>query len=194
MSIQDKSRKHSKVKRLDENTTIHNLFIFNKSGICFYGKSFTDFYNMEKNLISPFLTALMSFSKEMIGKKFKTIDMGDIKLAIFEKKDIYYGILCDTIENVILLNEGDFIDLSGLKLEVLNFFGHTNDAIALMDRKNRNIFVGDAILNKTSIYYVQAVFMPPDFHESELLQTFNKLRARKDATPGYSHQPKPAPR
>ena len=105
MSIQDKSRLHSKIKRLDKNTTIHNLFIFNKSGICFYGKSFTDYYNMEKNLISPFLTALMSFSKEMIGKKFKTIDMGDIKLAIFEKREIYYGVLCDTIENIILLDE-----------------------------------------------------------------------------------------
>ncbi len=105
MSIQDKSRLHSKIKRLDKNTTIHNLFIFNKSGICFYGKSFTDYYNMEKNLVSPFLTALMSFSKEMIGKKFKTIDMGDIKLAIFEKREIYYGVLCDTIENIILLDE-----------------------------------------------------------------------------------------
>jgi len=105
MSIQDKSRLHSKIKRLDKNTTIHNLFIFNKSGICFYGKSFTDYYNMEKNLVSPFLTALMSFSKEMIGKKFKTIDMGDIKLAIFEKREIYYGVLCDTIENIILLEE-----------------------------------------------------------------------------------------
>jgi len=105
MSIQNKSRLHSKIKRLDKNTTIHNLFIFNKSGICFYGKSFTDYYNMEKNLVSPFLTALMSFSKEMIGKKFKTIDMGDIKLAIFEKREINYGVLCDTIENIILLDE-----------------------------------------------------------------------------------------
>ncbi|MFX0042871.1 MAG: hypothetical protein ACFE8L_08155 [Candidatus Hodarchaeota archaeon] len=117
MSIQDKSRLHSKIKRLNKNTTIHNLFIFNKSGICFFGKSFTDYYDMEKNLISPFLTALMSFSKEMIGKKFKTIDMGDIKLAIFEKREIYYGVLCDTIENIILLDE----IISKINVQLLNY-------------------------------------------------------------------------
>jgi len=60
---------------------------------------------MEKNLVSPFITALMSFSKEMIGKKFKTIEMGDVKFVIFEKGSINYNILCDTIENENFLEE-----------------------------------------------------------------------------------------
>ena len=84
------------------------------------------------------------------------------------------------IENVTPLKEGDIIDLNGLKLEVFNFFGHTMDSIALFDEKNRNIFTGDAIFNKVGDLYIQPSFMPPEFNESELLKTFQKLRDMKD--------------
>lgn len=84
------------------------------------------------------------------------------------------------IENVTPLKEGDKININGLKLEVFNFFGHTMDSIALLDKKNRNIFTGDAILNKSGDLYIQPTFMPPDFNETELLRTFQKLRDLKD--------------
>ncbi len=78
-------------------------------------------------------------------------------------------------EGTIPLNEGDTIDLNGLELKILNFFGHTLDSIAVFDKKNKNIFVGDAVMNKRKDYY-QGTFMPPEFHETELLTTFQKLR------------------
>lgn len=105
MGIQDRSSLPSVIKRSYDNTNIHNLFMFNRSGICFYGRNFTDYFQMEKNLVSPFITALMSFSKEMIGKPFKTIEMCDVKFVIFEKGAIYYNVLCDTIENELFLEE-----------------------------------------------------------------------------------------
>lgn len=105
MWIQNPSPTHYKKKRLYENLNIHKLFIFNRSGICFYGKDFTGYYKMEENLVSPFITALMSFSKEMIGKKFRTIEMGDVKFVIFERGIINYNILCDSIENETFLRE-----------------------------------------------------------------------------------------
>jgi glyoxylase-like metal-dependent hydrolase (beta-lactamase superfamily II) len=86
----------------------------------------------------------------------------------------------EPLEDVTPLKEGDVIDLNGLKLEVFNFFGHTNDSIALLDEKNRNIFTGDAIINKYGDVYVQPAFMPPEFNESKLLKTFQKLSDMKD--------------
>ena len=86
----------------------------------------------------------------------------------------------DPIEGVTPLKEGDIIDLNGLKLEVFNFFGHTMDSIALFDAKNRNIFTGDAVGNKSGYTYVQPAFMPPEFNEVKLLKTFQKLRNMKD--------------
>ncbi|MFW9900142.1 MAG: hypothetical protein ACFFDY_02500 [Candidatus Thorarchaeota archaeon] len=93
------------IKRSFDNINIHNIFIFNRSGVCFYGKNFTDYFKVEKNLISPFITALMSFSKEMIGKRFKTLEMGDVKFVIFEMGNMNYNVLCDTIENEKFLEE-----------------------------------------------------------------------------------------
>jgi len=104
MIMQDHASFPSEVKGDNNNSLIHNLFVFNKSGVCFYGRNFTDYINVEKNLISPFLTALMTFAKEMIGKPFKTIEMEDIKIVIFEKNSIYYSILCDTFENLTFLD------------------------------------------------------------------------------------------
>jgi len=86
----------------------------------------------------------------------------------------------EPIEGVIPLKDNQIIDLNGLKLKVLNFFGHTMDSIALFDKKNKNIFTGDAIIDKSSIYYFQPTYMPPDFHEVELLKTFQRLRNMKD--------------
>jgi glyoxylase-like metal-dependent hydrolase (beta-lactamase superfamily II) len=78
------------------------------------------------------------------------------------------------------LNEGDILDLDGLELEIINFFGHTMDSIALLDRTNRNIFVGDAILERLDQDAFFVPIMPPEFHEEELLKTFDKLRNMKD--------------
>ena len=84
------------------------------------------------------------------------------------------------VVDVTPLKEGDVIDLNGLKLEVLNFFGHTMDSIALYDEKNKNIFVGDAIGAVLDNNPIEPPFMPPDFNEQELLKTYQKLRDMKD--------------
>ena len=86
----------------------------------------------------------------------------------------------EPIEGATPLKEGDFIDLNGLKLEIFNFFGHSMDSIAILDERNRNIFLGDAIGAKSGYEYIQPAFMPPEFNESELLKTFQKLRDMKD--------------
>jgi glyoxylase-like metal-dependent hydrolase (beta-lactamase superfamily II) len=83
-------------------------------------------------------------------------------------------------EGVTPLKEGDKIDLSGLELEIFNFFGHTMDSIAIFDKKNKNIVVGDSIIDKLDQDAFFVPIMPPDFHEEKLLKTFNKLRDMRD--------------
>lgn len=97
-----------------------------------------------------------------------------------DKMNKVFAAKTEPIEDVISLKDNEIINLNGLELEVLNFFGHSMDSIALFDKKNRNIFTGDAIIDKSSIYYFQPTFMPPDFHEVELLKTFQRLRNMKD--------------
>ncbi|MFX0074614.1 MAG: hypothetical protein ACFE96_04185 [Candidatus Hermodarchaeota archaeon] len=105
MGIPDHTAVVSRIKRAPEKLNIHNLFIFNKSGICIYGLNLTNLYPIEQEqLISSYFTALMSFTKELIGDKIKTVEMGGgIKLVVFEKRDLYYSLLCSAIENLELL-------------------------------------------------------------------------------------------
>ena len=107
MGIPDHSAIVSSIKRTPEKFKIHNLFVFNKSGICIYGLNLTNLYPIEQEqLISSYFTALMSFTKELIGDKIKTVEMGGgIKLVVFEKKTLFYSILCSTIENLEFLED-----------------------------------------------------------------------------------------
>jgi glyoxylase-like metal-dependent hydrolase (beta-lactamase superfamily II) len=97
-----------------------------------------------------------------------------------ESMNSYFGYKINPIEDVTPLKEGDIIDLKGFELEVLNFFGHTQDSIAIFDKKNRNIFVGDAIIDKIDHQTIMPEFVPPDFNEFEYFKTLNRLKNMKD--------------
>ena len=97
-----------------------------------------------------------------------------------EKMNDIFNLSVNPVYDVKPLKEGDVINLNGLELEVLDFFGHTMDSIGILDKKNENLFLGDAILDKFDTETFNPPFMPPDFQESELLKTFQKLRNMKD--------------
>jgi len=124
MGIPDHSAIVSRIKRTSEKCKIHNLFIFNKSGICIYGLNLTNLYPIEQEqLISSYFTALMSFTKELIGDKIKTVEMGGgIKLVVFEKKTLFYSILCSTIENLEFLEDL----ISKIEAQFLNYVNKNN--------------------------------------------------------------------
>ena len=87
-----------------------------------------------------------------------------------------YGYVVNPIDNVTPLKEGDVVDINGLKLEIYDFFGHTQDSIALLDRKNKNIFVGDALIDRFDPDTAFPEFVPPDFQEEKILKTFEKMK------------------
>jgi len=69
-----------------------------------YGKNFTSVYKLiDKQLLSSFFTALRAFTKEVIGTNIKTVGMGDVKFVLIRRNYVYYGILCNSNENLILL-------------------------------------------------------------------------------------------
>ncbi|MHA1671927.1 MAG: MBL fold metallo-hydrolase [Promethearchaeota archaeon] len=87
-----------------------------------------------------------------------------------------FGYVVNPIDNVTPLKEGDVVNINGLKLDVYNFFGHTQDSIALLDKKNKNIFVGDALIDRFDPETAFPEFVPPDFQEDKILKTFEKMR------------------
>ena len=93
-----------------------------------------------------------------------------------DKMNDVFNIKVTPVEDVQPLKEGDVIDLKGLELEVLNLFGHTMDSIGILDKKNKNLFPGCAILNRVDVESFFPIFMAPDFNESKQVKTFERIR------------------
>jgi len=125
--------------------------------------------------ISKFIQLIKDSSIEVLAS-----ESGAYNLKHPEKTNEYYNYTTYPVEDVTPLKEGDIIELNGLELEVVNFFGHTMDSIAILDRQNQNIIVGDAIIDRLDEDAFFTPPMPQDFNEQELLKTFEKLRSMRD--------------
>jgi hypothetical protein len=98
---------------------IHSLFILKKTGICIYNRNFTkDFENLEVNLITPFFSAIFSFSENVILKKTPEIlEMSDLRFVFKIQEDLIFTILSDSSVSLIFVNSrllriiDEFLDL-----------------------------------------------------------------------------------
>ena len=135
MITEKNSRISEKIIRSPRRVSIHNLFIFNKSGICIYGRNFTNYYKMESNLITSFFTALASFTQEVIGNRFKTIEMGEVKFVIIQKNSFNYALLCDITVNIILLEN----IISEINTHFINYITKNNVNINIESVRDENL-------------------------------------------------------
>jgi len=82
----------------------------------------------------------------------------------------------ESIQDVTAVKEGDTIDLGGITLRIYEVPGHCRGHIAILDEKNRNIFVGDAIGDKMGDHTFLPPFMPPTWNPDAFLSSVNKLK------------------
>jgi len=85
---------------------IHWLFILKNTGACIYSRNITsDFDNIEPNLITPFFSALFSFSSNVIAKQTPEIlEMGGFRIAFKVKGEFIYAILADSSASLLFIN------------------------------------------------------------------------------------------
>ncbi len=96
-----------------------------------------------------------------------------------EKMNEFFGYPVEAFEGATPLKENDVIDLNGLKLRIVELFGHTQDSIGIQDEKNKNLLAGDAILDKIDNDTYMPVLFGPKFSEKDLIATYKKLRGLK---------------
>jgi len=84
---------------------IHSLFILNKNGACIYARNFTeDFKSIEPNLITPFFSAIFSFSENVISQKTpEVLEMGGFRFVFQIKKEFIYTILSDSSVSLLFV-------------------------------------------------------------------------------------------
>ena len=75
------------------------------SGVCLYSRFFTnDFENLEVNLITPFFSAIFSFSEKVISKKTPEIlEMSELRFVFRVQDDFIFIILSDSSASLIFV-------------------------------------------------------------------------------------------
>jgi hypothetical protein len=84
---------------------IHSLFILQKTGVCIYSRNFTDsFKNIEPNLITPFFSAIFSFSENVISKKTpEVLEMGGFRFVFKIHNEYIFTILSDSSVSLLFI-------------------------------------------------------------------------------------------
>jgi glyoxylase-like metal-dependent hydrolase (beta-lactamase superfamily II) len=82
----------------------------------------------------------------------------------------------ESIRDVTPIKEGDTIDLGGVTLRIYEVPGHCRGHLAVLDERNRNFFVGDAIGLKLPDTIFVPPFTPPCWDPGAFLSSVNKLR------------------
>ncbi len=75
------------------------------SGVCLYSRFFTnDFENLEVNLITPFFSAIFSFSEKVISKKTPEIlEMSELRFVFRVQDEFIFIILSDSSASLIFV-------------------------------------------------------------------------------------------
>jgi glyoxylase-like metal-dependent hydrolase (beta-lactamase superfamily II) len=91
--------------------------------------------------------------------------------SVFDEKHKYENIM-----DVEPLKEGQIVDLGGLELEIFDFSGHCADDIALYDKKNKSVFLGDSLGYKFEHYLFFPPFMPPFWNKDGFYSAAEKVK------------------
>jgi len=123
--------------------------------------------------------AVPALLEEMSGKKVELLAHPKAIPLLEDPSKVIYDFGMGPplpIKGVKPIKEGDVVDLKGVELEVIDTPGHTPDSISLLDSKNKNIFVSDAVADKTDDTTCVPAFMPPSFDPDMYVSTLEKLK------------------
>ncbi|TXT64717.1 MAG: hypothetical protein BAJALOKI3v1_170002 [Promethearchaeota archaeon] len=83
---------------------IHSFFILKKSGACIYNKNFTNEIDYNVNLITPFFSAIFSFSEKIISRDLEVLEMGGLRFVFEIKDDFIFVLLSDSTASILFVN------------------------------------------------------------------------------------------
>lgn len=136
---------------------IHSLFILTKSGACIYSRNFTDdFENIEPNLITPFFSAIFSFSENVISKKTpEVLEMGGFRFVFKTGEEHIYAILADSSASLLFITSR----LNGIAKEFDDFLEHNKiEEYEQLDDSNFDEKIDSMITGDEEITESQALY------------------------------------
>ena len=101
---------------------IHCLFILDEGGTCFYYRNYSEqqqLKDLKVDLITPFFSAIFSFSQKVVYRKLEILEMSDFRFLFIKEKKFIFVILADSQTNLLFLK-------SSLNKIVTLFFQYYN--------------------------------------------------------------------
>ena len=84
---------------------IFSLFILEESGVCLYHKNFSDeTKDLNIDLITPFFSAIFTFSQKVVDRRLEVLEMGDIRFVFKKERGYIFVILASSQMNLLFLN------------------------------------------------------------------------------------------
>ncbi|HEY0088578.1 MAG TPA: hypothetical protein VGB37_07030 [Candidatus Lokiarchaeia archaeon] len=75
---------------------LHSLFIIKTSGVCLYSRNFTnEFKDVDVNLITPFFSAILHFSKNVVKRKLEELEIGGLRFTFYIESDFVFILIAD---------------------------------------------------------------------------------------------------
>jgi len=146
---------------------IHSLFILNKAGACLYSRNLTsDFENIEPNLITPFFSAIFSFSESVISKETPEIlEMGGFRIAFKVEGDYIYAILADSSASLPFINSR----LSSIDHEFKKFLENNEvESYEVIENSEFDVRIDSIITGEEELVSSQPLY-------KKIIDLFNKL-------------------
>lgn len=154
---------------------IHSLFILKRTGVCIYNRNFTnDFENIEVNLITPFFSAIFSFSENVISKKTPEIlEMSELRFVFTVREDFIFSILSDSSASIIFVSSR----LSRIADEFFEIFPDTSKVKDYQqieepkfDELVDSIITGEEEIYMSKVFYKKAIDVFKDLiYENEII-------------------------
>ncbi|MGQ4872770.1 MAG: hypothetical protein ACP6IY_01725 [Promethearchaeia archaeon] len=83
---------------------IHYLFILKKNGVCVYSRNFTNEFDLQEQLITPFFSAILSFSQNLISRDLEELEMSGLRFIFKIEEEFIFVILADSSVSILYIS------------------------------------------------------------------------------------------
>jgi hypothetical protein len=141
--------------------TIHSVFILNKGGVCLYSDNFSDEFDFNVNLITPFFSAIITFSESLVKRDLEELEMSGLRFIFEIKEEFVFVLLADVTDSILFT--------SSRLLRIIDVFSHfyeqSRDVFKdsrqienpVLDRLVNSIIRGEDDLSQASNFYLKVI-------------------------------------
>ncbi len=138
---------------------IHSIFILQTSGNCVYYRNFTNEFKFEINLLTPFFSAIITFSERIVSKKLEVLEMSGLRFVFQISNEFIFVILCDESTSLLFVTTRikKIIDEFFLMFDASDIVDYQQIESPELDVLIDNIITGKEERDRSRVFYAKVI-------------------------------------